>query len=170
MLCFSQYLSDFQSFYKSALIFVYPSRAYKNYPHVTIRYPQKAGQAALAPSLPGTGLCRIVHLVRATPRYKTQNRNNKNIPNALSYKDPYQVRRGRGRPGPLFGDFRESHFGVIFCDRRSPQGGKRKSAPTHRKSTSPRDTGESTTFYRQKIYRLKSHMLFCTPQSKNWQI
>ena len=25
------------------------------------------------------------------------------IPNTLSYTDPYQVRRGRGRPGPLFG-------------------------------------------------------------------
>ena len=44
----------------------------------------------------GASLC-------ATPPYKTQNRNNKNIPNTLSYTDPYQVRRGRGRPGPLFG-------------------------------------------------------------------
>ena len=39
----------------------------------------------------------------ATPPYETQNRNNKNIPNTLYYRDPYQVRRGWGWLSPLFG-------------------------------------------------------------------
>jgi len=56
----------------------------------------------------------------------------KNVPNALSYTDPYQVRRGRGRPGPLFGAGQKVIAGVFVYNMWSPKWGKRKSARTHK--------------------------------------
>ena len=58
--------------------------------------------------------------------------NKKNVPNALSYTDPYQVRRGRGRPGPLFGAGQKVIAGVFVYDMWYPKWGKRKSERTHK--------------------------------------
>ena len=60
-------------------------------------------------------------------------------------------------------------MGSFLFDVRSPLGEKGKSAQTHRKSRSPRNTGENTTFYKLKFCRKKSHILFDIPQYHIWR-
>mgnify|MGYP005701744943 CR=1 FL=1 len=51
---------------------------------------------------------------------------------SAAWRKAYQVRRGRGRPGPLFGAGQKVIAGVFLNNMWSPNWGKRKSARTHK--------------------------------------